>query len=156
MKMKGAKAVHYESGPNMTPLVDVVMVILIFLMLAGQFGGAEHFLASNIPLSKGGVGPDNSPASIDEPIEIRVDSPSPDRFTARAGVINATDGPTLTKGLTRLRAVMAEQLKAKGKSASDIQVKISPGRNVKFEHVIAVFEAANAASFEKIGFTKAR
>ena len=39
MKMKGAKQVHYESGPNMIPLVDVVMVILIFLMLAGTFGG---------------------------------------------------------------------------------------------------------------------
>ena len=27
MRIKGAKAVHYDSGPNMTPLVDVVMVI---------------------------------------------------------------------------------------------------------------------------------
>ena len=38
MKLQGAKQVHYDSGPNMTPLVDVVMVILIFLMLAGSFG----------------------------------------------------------------------------------------------------------------------
>ena len=33
MKIQGAKKVHYDAGPNMTPLVDVVMVILIFLML---------------------------------------------------------------------------------------------------------------------------
>ena len=31
MKVSGAKQVHYDSGPNMTPLVDVVMVILMIL-----------------------------------------------------------------------------------------------------------------------------
>ena len=56
MKIKGAKKVHYDSGPNMTPLVDVVMVILIFLMLAGSFAGAEHYLVSNVPFSKQGAG----------------------------------------------------------------------------------------------------
>src|SRR5215208_3749120 len=55
MRLKGAKQVHYDSGPNMTPLVDVVMVILIFLMLAGSFGTSEHFLASKTPIhAKGG------------------------------------------------------------------------------------------------------
>ncbi len=151
MKMKGAKAVHYESGPNMTPLVDVVMVILIFLMLAGSFGGAEHFLASNVPMSKGGVGGDSSAVSIDEPIEIRVDSPSPDRFTALAGRISAKDGPTLTAALVRLR----EDLNRAGKKTADIQIKIAPARNVKVNHVVAVQEAAMLAKFEKIGFAKA-
>src|ERR1700722_4139314 len=46
MRIKGAKKVHYDSGPNMTPLVDVVMVILIFLMLAGSFAGATQYLMS--------------------------------------------------------------------------------------------------------------
>ena len=41
----------------MTPLVDVVMVILIFLMLAGSFAGAEHYLVSNVPFTdKGAAG----------------------------------------------------------------------------------------------------
>ena len=152
MKINGAKKVHYESGPNMTPLVDVVMVILIFLMLAGSFGGAEHFLASNVPMSKGGVGGDSTAVSIDEPVEIRVDSPSPDRFIARAGRINATDGPQLTAALNKLR----QDMNAAGKKTPDIQIKIAPGRSVRFEHVIAVQEAAMRAQFEKIGFAKAR
>ena len=58
MKIKGAKAVHYDSGPNMTPLVDVVMVILIFLMLTGSFGAAAHFLPSSMPITADGQGPD--------------------------------------------------------------------------------------------------
>src|SRR5437763_2103503 len=76
MRIKGAKAVHYDSGPNMTPLVDVVMVILIFLMMAGSFGGAEHYLTTNIPLKQKGVGAVQPPPGFipDEPINIRVDS----------------------------------------------------------------------------------
>ena len=49
------RQIHYESGPNMTPLVDVVMVILIFLMLAGSFGTNEHFLSNALPISTRGV-----------------------------------------------------------------------------------------------------
>ena len=56
MRIGGAKKVHYDSGPNMTPLVDVVMVILIFLMLAGSFGGVEHYLTSNLPVKQNGGG----------------------------------------------------------------------------------------------------
>ncbi len=151
MKMKGSQTVHYESGPNMTPLVDVVMVILIFLMLAGSFGGAEHFLASNLPMSVGSPGKDASLVDINEPLEIVVDSPSPDRFTARAGRITASDGPILTSELTRLR----EALNKAGKKTPDIQIKIAAARNVKVDHVVAVQEAAMRAKFEKIGFAKA-
>src|SRR5688572_24196286 len=67
MKMKGAKAVHYDSGPNMTPLVDVVMVILIFLMLAGSFGAASHFLPNNMPITQKGKGGVNNVPTTDPP-----------------------------------------------------------------------------------------
>ena len=49
MKMRAAQKVHYDAGPNMTPLVDVVMVILIFLMLTGSFAVGVHFLQSKNP-----------------------------------------------------------------------------------------------------------
>ena len=77
MKIKGAKAVHYDSGPNMTPLVDVVMVILIFLMLTGSFGAAAHFLPSSMPISmkgKGQIDPTKIPKVPDPQLEIFVAS----------------------------------------------------------------------------------
>lgn len=155
MKVRGAKAIHYEAGPNMTPLVDVVMVILIFLMLAGSFGGQEHYLVSNLPMSKSGVGApqQKNDVSIPDPVEIRVDSPTPDKFVASAGggSIRTSDPKVLAAALTKLH----NDLVKAGRKDSDIQVKIAPGKFVKFEHVIAVQDAAMQANFTKIGFVSA-
>src|SRR3954468_9590610 len=82
MRLKGAKAVHYDSGPNMTPLVDVVMVILIFLMLAGSFGAASRFLPSTLPKEHGGPGGSMTLAGT---MDVFVPSPTPETFRARLG-----------------------------------------------------------------------
>src|SRR5207253_2215594 len=77
MKIKGAKAVHYDSGPNITPLVVVVMVILIFLMLAGSFGASAIFLPSSMPIKdkgKGQIDPSKIPKVPDPQLEIFVTS----------------------------------------------------------------------------------
>src|SRR5438046_1003383 len=109
MRLTVSKKVHYESGPNMTPLVDVVMVILIFLMMAGSFGGAEHFLTSNIPLKQKGVGNAPIPAGFipDEPLEIRVDSRG-DGFVAQAGRIKVNNAALLQNQLTKMREQFAK------------------------------------------------
>ena len=150
MRLQGAKKVHYDSGPNMTPLVDVVMVILIFLMLAGTFGGAEHYLVSNLPFKAKGMGGVKPPAGFvpDEPLDIRVDSPSPDRWVARAGKIQVSNLPSLTAQLTKMR----KDLNDAGTPDDKIQVVISPGRNVKYDYLIGVYQAAMDAQFKKISF----
>ena len=152
MKIRGAKKVHYDSGPNMTPLVDVVMVILIFLMLAGSFVGQEHFLVSNLPFSEKGTGAAAPPPGYipDEPLDIRVDRrPTGDGFIATAGQIRVDNNQdALTQQLLRMR----KQLNAAGKPTNTIQVKINPGKNVKYKHLIAVYEAALRADFEKVAF----
>src|SRR5580765_6826661 len=101
MKLQVGKKIHYDSGPNLTPMVDVVMVILIFLMLAGSFVGAEHYLVSNLPFSPSGAGDTKVPPGFipDEPLDIRVDSPIPDQFVATAGQIRTGDAAVLTAAL---------------------------------------------------------
>jgi len=150
MKIAGAKKIHYDSGPNMTPLVDVVMVILIFLMLAGSFVGAEHFLVSNLPVSQSGAGGVQLPPGFipDEPIDIRVDSPTPDAFLATAERIQTGDINKLTAQLKGMRLALNQT----GKDDDHIQVKIGPGKHVKYRFLVQVYEAALNAGYKKVAF----
>lgn len=152
MKIRGSKQVHYDSGPNMTPLVDVVMVILIFLMLVGQFGGMEHYLVSKLPYSEKGLGGVKAPSSAvpDEPLDIRVDAPSPGKWVAHAGKIKTSNITELTAQLHQ----MHEDLLKAGTSDGRIQVIISPGKAVKYDHLISIYQAAMDAKFQKIAFAR--
>jgi biopolymer transport protein ExbD len=138
----------------MTPLVDVVMVILIFLMLTGRFGGQEHYLVSTTPITQKGAGNQAPPPGFvpDEPLEIRVDSPAPDRYVARADGVSASDYDTLAAQLTGVR----KRLNAANKSTDKIQVIISPTRSARYSHLLDVYQAALTAEFTKIGFSPAR
>ncbi len=154
MRLKGAKQVHYDSGPNMTPLVDVVMVILIFLMLAGSFGGAEHYLQSTTPIKKNGSGNvKDSPLPDETDFTITVDALE-DRFNARPeGMDPIQDKATLVSALSQKLAAF----KAAGTPADKIQVIIAPSRQVKYIYLIQVYESAlEAASPDdpKFTFTK--
>ncbi|MGH7215272.1 MAG: ExbD/TolR family protein [Tepidisphaeraceae bacterium] len=155
MRISGAKKVHYESGPDMTPLVDVVMVILIFLMCVGSFAGAEHYLVSNLPISPTGAGSAETPPGHipDEPLDIRVDADPryPDRYVARVGNLQTTETPQLIGGLTAKKTA----LNAAGSTTEKIQVIISPGRNVKYKNLIDVYQAALQAGFTKVSFATA-
>jgi biopolymer transport protein ExbD len=157
MKLATSKKIHYDSGPNMTPMVDVVMVILVFLMLAGSFTGAQHYLVSNLPYTKSGGGNAAPPPGgfpDDVPLEIRVDSNATrDGFVARVGQYQARNEQQLVGHLNSMRERFATEL---GKRPDQIQIKISPGGNVKYEYVVQVYQAALQANFTKIGFTPAR
>ena len=151
MRLKGAKQVHYDSGPNMTPLVDVVMVILIFLMLAGSFGGVEHYLVSSTPQTKTGVGSVKGLVPDDVQYTINVDSPAPDRFVARAGDLATSDPAVLAAALTKKR----QQFNAAGTKTDKVLVVISPGRMVKYKFLVDVYQAALTAEFTKVSFADA-
>lgn len=164
MRISGAKQVHYESGPNMTPLVDVVMVILIFLMLAGSFGGVERYLTSNVPIKQSGVGGAPVENTVpDTPLEVRVDRnrADPSKFDVRAGRIAMTiDAATQEawmqqmESLTSALVQMRQELNAAGSTDDKIQVEIHPHKEVPYAHAIHVFEAVTDAKFQKISFAQ--
>jgi biopolymer transport protein ExbD len=153
MKMKGAKQVHYDSGPNMTPLVDVVMVILIFLMLAGSFGGDSSFLLTKPAKNKsgGGKAPLKPGEVPDTPIEIRVDN-SRDGL----GFIATGTGLPPTTSSEKVYSWFVQkhgELLAAGNRNDKLLVTISPSRLVKYHYLIDVYQAALQAKFEKVAFT---
>ena len=154
MTARLTKKIHYDTAPNMTPLVDVVMVILIFLMLAGSFGGAEHYLVSNLPIKQTGPGGAPPPPGFvpDEPLDIRVDA-NAGGYVARTtpGNIVAGDAITLGQKLAKLR----DDLEKAGKTRDKIQVVISPGKSVRYKYLVQVYQAALEAQFTKVAFATA-
>jgi biopolymer transport protein ExbD len=160
MKMRGAKAVHYDSGPNMTPLVDVVMVILIFLMLTGSFGAASHFLPSTMPITqKGKGGVSNVPKTDPPKLTIKMFTQG-ETFVASSPDLGREGGgqPKQYRTVEDLRDALRlkrREKTASGMKADDMQIIIAPNNRTKFEHVMNVYEAAMAARWPKIGFQAA-
>jgi biopolymer transport protein ExbD len=154
MKVQGAKKVHYDSGPNMTPLVDVVMVILIFLMLAGSFGGIEHYLASTLPIKPSGGGKSDTTKSAfdDIQLDVRVDAPSnSNTWTARFGDVTTNSPEQLKNALIS----KFKQYESQGTGKDKLQVIINPNTHVKWKSLILVYQAAMEAGYNKIAFSTA-
>jgi biopolymer transport protein ExbD len=148
---KGAK-VHYEAGPDMTPLVDVVMVLLIFLMMVGKFDAGKKYLVSDVPISGKGLTDSQPPVVPDTPITISVTStPTADSYRAFVDQSQANDDVAL-KGIV---ATKLSQLVATGKKKEDIQVFIKPARDLRYSQVVRVYAAALDAGAVKIGFQTA-
>ena len=153
MRIKGAKQVHYDSGPNMTPLVDVVMVILIFLMLAGTFGANEHYLTSK-SVSSGGVSQSEPPPGTvpDEIFEIQITPDTTYGFRVLAGDINSQGRVPDREWLSFRFAEKKAQFDKAGTPVGQIQVVLSPSISTRYDHIATVYEAALKAQFTKVGF----
>jgi biopolymer transport protein ExbD len=145
---KKNKKVHYESGPDMTSLVDVMFVLLIFLMMVGKFGGDKKYLVSDMPISTGGVGappPDNYVPQ--EPITVSV-SAAMENYRAFIGNFSTGNDEELAQELAKKRT----QMVAAGRKAEEIQVFIKPGSKVQYGSVVRVQAAVLKAGFLKVGF----
>ena len=156
MKLGTSKKVHYDSGPNMTPLVDVVMVILIFLMLAGHFGGQTTFLVSKQGIKKsGGQGRPLKPGEVpDTPLEIRVSNLDP--TGNNPGFLATGTGLPPTHSIDTVQTWLTLRRKAynaAGTPNDKILVTLSPTRDVKYKYLIDVYQAALQAGYEKVAFT---
>jgi biopolymer transport protein ExbD len=150
MKLAGAKQVHYDSGPNMTPLVDVVMVILIFLMLAGSFGTNEHFMASSVPIqAKGGSDKKPPPGWVPPTIlDVYVETNGNVRLSGVGGMMQDPE---------EVRIELAKRLVTyKANNTTDVQVVFHPREGTKWEALAPLYDAALRAKYEKVGFAMAR
>jgi len=155
MKFQAAKKIHYEAGPNLTAMVDISMVILIFLMLAGSFNQMEHYLVSDVPLQAKGVGAKPPQGTIfPTKFTINVSEEGPE-FTVKAGnfaSVKDTDPRRACKQLTTQLKSQYHNFKDAGVKVDDVQIIIYPQENVTLDGLVPVFEAAQDAGFAKVGF----
>lgn len=133
-------------GPNMTPMVDVVMVILIFFMASATFAGAEWFIRTAIPRPA----PDQPPKdTAGDPFKL-----PPARFELT--LTRGEDGRTVATAqgfdpapMSDLPARLADL--ARGATADDIVLVIRAAPDVPYNDVIRAHDAATAAGISKVG-----
>lgn len=129
-------------GPNMTPMVDVVLVILVFFMAGAAFVGEEWFLRSQIaPAASRG------PAAAPDPFEL-----PPTRLEI---VLDGTPTGTLGSGVGLELAPLGDVLAAlrafaAGTAVDQIEVIVRPGPTVPWEDVVRVHEVCAEAGVGKI------
>lgn len=137
-------------GPSMTPMVDVVMVILVFFMASMSFLGREWFLRTALP--RQGSEAETGRTAAD-PFKL-----PPARFEVTLSL--GPDGKTLVSGqgfppgpVGALQARLKEL--ARGVTADDLVLVIRSEAEVPYGDVIKAHDAAAAAGISKVGLMDA-
>lgn len=150
-KRAGALAawdMHY--GPNMTPMVDVVMVILVFFMTSSAILGPEWFLKSVLPVNA------PPPAATDTPEKpTRVNavlSRDANSKTAVRVQENGTNDAEENLGqflarLTKMSRETAPRL---------IEVLLKPEATVAYGDIVRIHETCQKLGIEKVGMQDAK
>lgn len=132
---------HY--GPNMTPMVDVVMVILIFFMAAASVLGPEWFLRSNLPVVR------TAPAAPEDSAGPKKES----RFEfslARSGNATLVTGEGLDAAPFNALRFRLEQL-ARDHRGEVIAVVIRPDAGVPYQELVIIHETCQKLRILKVG-----
>lgn len=148
-------------GPNMTPMVDVVMVILVFFMVSAAFVGPEWFITALLPqpaqstpseqTNPQGQGNVPPPSPSTQPLRLTFTL----QYSAAAGATlftgeGLTDAPfdqyetkltDLTKGLP------------KDELASKLEMLLEPQANVPTRDVVRAHELATKLGIVRVGYS---
>jgi biopolymer transport protein ExbD len=141
---------HY--GPNMTPMVDVVMVILVFFMASAAILGPTWFLRAALP-------PAPKDASVtpakDDLVRIRISiERSPDgtvfvRWTEAKGHAAPQPSPKAFASIADLKQRLNDL--ARQNQPWRLVVLIDPRPTVPMQDVVTVHAACQALGIEKVG-----
>lgn len=145
-----------HAGPNMTPMVDVVMVILIFFMASAAILGPEWFLKTNLPRTT-----TTAPADESLLVRVRVELVM-ENGVARAKVDGGAPAEVakVDDALARAMERSALALTKAGKPATgaaiaaNVAVLVKANDDVAYEELVRVHEMARARRIEKIGIVE--
>lgn len=136
-RRRSALAVHdHHVGPNMTPMVDVVMVILIFFMASASIVGPQWLLTSALPNRKA------APPAPGEVTRIEV------RLSRSAGRTLASINNQPPGNPADVPATLAQ---AAGQDPTKLVVIVKPEGDVPYEDVVRVHEACQRLGIAKVG-----
>ncbi|WP_426687730.1 ExbD/TolR family protein [Rhodanobacter ginsengiterrae] len=125
------------SGPmseiNVTPLVDVMLVLLIIFMITAPV--LAHKIQVDLPQPNARNTPPPNPL---DPIHLKID---------QSGSLYWNDTPVDELGLKAQLAVIAQQ-------SNQPEIQIAAADGVAYEHVARVLADAKSYNLVKIGFTE--
>jgi biopolymer transport protein ExbD len=147
-RRRDAASMHdMHFGPNMTPMVDIVMVILIFFMASAAFLGNEWFLRAALPMQ---AGKGNDPKKPNDALALPA---------VRLDVIMESEpgtGATLVSFL-ELKRVSIDRFRERVNALPDdeqtrsLEVVVRPAASVPYREVVRVYETFDAKSITKLG-----
>ena len=134
-----------NTGPNMTPMVDIVMCLLIFCMLTMDITGSHTVLESKLAAEKGpGIvdKPDLKAPAVTSRIEIRSDPQTHQPVVLAFGQVIRNLDRDLPEILVQKQADMS----------ADVQIVIQPHSDVHYQDVITVYDQCIKAQFKNVAF----
>jgi biopolymer transport protein ExbD len=123
-----------DEGVNITPLIDVVFILLLFFMVSTSFTKESH-LTVVLPQAIGEPAVD-----VKSPIEIVISEQG--RYSLNGQNLVNTEIETLKSALTKI---------AQGKS--DLPIMITADAKASHQSVVSVMDAAGQLGFVKLSIT---
>lgn len=143
---RSAAGLHTASMPNMTPMVDVVMVILVFFMATASVMGPEWLLKTALP------GKSSAKAAPAETTPVRL-TITPGQGAAQILVVVGAAGNNARRevqtSLSDLPALL--QTLATERGADNLAVSFDASDDVPYEAVVKAHEACQRAGISRVG-----
>ncbi len=133
---------------NLTPMIDMVFLLLLFFLTVSRFGGDEGMLPAHLPARTGAV----STEIPRTPIRVRfvTAATSPDECSVTIERFSESPMP-----MSELANAL-ERIQQQPGFDANTPVHLMAGDNVRWDHVVNAYNAALAARYEKVYFAAPR
>ncbi len=134
---------------SITPMIDVVFLLLVYFLLTSGFGSNERLLRTQPAPERAQPAAESMSLEV-EPLVIgltRGDDGT--RIALPEGLARVRDAAALE---VALRAVLLSQASPSGMYAADHPVRLVPAPDVPWVDVVAAFHAVTRAGYRSIAF----
>lgn len=138
---------------NMTSMIDVVFLLLVFFLLTANFVEGEGVITASFE----GEGPKpwNEPPPPTNPIKIRISS-----VGTSGCLLDIENHPVAPRTFSQLSKMLSDmqynsKLGRSGPFSEDTPVIIASERTVRWQHVVNAFNAAVGAGYKRVSFSDA-
>ncbi len=127
---------------KMTPMIDVVFLLLIFFVYAASFQIVEHLLPSHLTATAGAAGDPRTPPP----------EPDFDQVVVRVVWLHDRPGWIVNDNPVKTLAAVERTLLAVAQVKTDVPLILDPEPDVPLGHVIDLYDISRIAGFTKIQF----